>query len=160
MNDVIAGDHQVTLSGHVKRPSQHKLHEGMTLLDLLEVAGGFQDRDFRKTAFLARGDLLRWVRNGEDLERKLVRFDLGALLLRDDAQNHLLEASDEVVIYSAQDFMVAKTVSIDGFVKKPGSYSYSENMVLGDLLVQAGGLLEGAFGRAEISRMDAQSNPT
>ncbi|MFB3906447.1 MAG: SLBB domain-containing protein [Acidobacteriota bacterium] len=157
--EIAGNQNQVKLSGHAKRPGQYQLLEGMRLMDLLDVAGGFQDREFRKQAFLERGDLVRWVRNGEQLERKLIRFNLGALLLGDDAQNLPLEPNDEIILYAARDFLVPKTVTIDGLVKRPGTFDYAENMTLGDLLVKAGGLLEGAYARAEISRMTADGNP-
>ncbi len=157
--EVIGSDDVVKLSGHVKHPGEFTLYKGMKLSDLLDVNAGFQDREFRKLTFLDRGDLVRWVRNGEQLERKLIRFNLGALLLGDDSQDQVLEPNDEIVVYAAKDFLIPKTVSIDGFVKKPGVYEYAANMTLGDLLVQAGGLREGAYARAEISRMDADSNP-
>ncbi|RPJ63952.1 MAG: hypothetical protein EHM23_01210, partial [Acidobacteria bacterium] len=103
--EMAGNQNQVTLSGHAKRPGRYQLLEGMKLMDLLDVAGGFQDREFRKQAFLERGDLVRWVRNGEQLERKLIRFNLGALLLGDDAQNLPLEANDQIILYAALDFL-------------------------------------------------------
>ncbi|MDA2936974.1 SLBB domain-containing protein [Acidobacteria bacterium AH-259-A15] len=160
VEELVASEHYVTLSGHVKRPGKYRLYEAMALLDLLDVYGGFQDREFRKETFLERADLIRWVRRGHELERKLIRLDLGALLLGDDSENLPLQANDEIVIYAAKDFMVQRTVSIDGFVKKPGVYEYAENMTLGDLLVQAGGFLDGAYARAEISRLDLDANPS
>ncbi|MGH9339058.1 MAG: SLBB domain-containing protein [Acidobacteriota bacterium] len=160
VSEVVAADHTVTLSGHVKQPGSHSLHENMTLFDVLEIKGGFQDREFRKQTFLERADLIRQVRNGNQIDRELVRFNLGALLLGDDSQNLKLEANDQIVIYSTDDFANPKTVSIDGFVKKPGSYPYAVNMTLGDLIVQAGGFREGAYARAEISRLDASANPS
>ncbi|RPI20080.1 MAG: hypothetical protein EHM61_27765, partial [Acidobacteria bacterium] len=157
--EIAGNQNQVALSGHVKHPGQYQLLDGMKLMDLLDVAGGFQDREFRKQAFLERADLIRWVRNGEQLERKLIRFNLGALLLGEDVQNLPLEPNDEIVVYAARDFLVPKAVHVDGLVKNPGAYEYAANMTLGDLLVKAGGLLEGAFARAEISRMTAEGNP-
>ncbi len=158
-DEVIGSRTPVKLTGHVKRPGDFPSMDGQKLLDVLDVAGGFQDRDFRKQTFLERADVIRWVRKGEQLERQIIRFNLGSLLLGDDSQNHLLEPGDEIVVYSAQEFLSPRKVLIDGFVKKPGSYEYAANMTLADLLVQAGGLLEGAYAHAEISRIDAQSNP-
>jgi len=158
-DQVIGSRTPVKLTGHVKRPGDFPYMDGQKLLDVLDVAGGFQDRDFRKQTFLERADVIRWVRKGEQLERNIIRFNLGSLLLGDDSQNHVLEPGDEIVVYSAQEFLSPRKVTIDGFVKKPGSYEYAANMTLADLLVQAGGLLEGAYAQAEISRIDAQTNP-
>lgn len=160
MEEVASVEHYVELSGHVKRPGRYRLWEGMSVLDLLDVAGGFQDRGFRKETFLERADIIRRVRDGQEMTRRLIRFNLGRLLLGDDSQNHRLEAGDEIVVYAAEDFTTPQTVAVDGFVKKPGVYAYAANMTLGDLLVQAGGLLEGAYARAEIFRLDtASANP-
>ncbi len=159
--DEISGvEHKVTLSGHVKRPGEHRLYQGMTIYDLLDVAGGFQDRQFRQSTFLERGDLIRWVRRGSDLERTLIAFDLGALLLGDDSEDQPLQADDEVVVYAAKDLALRRMVAINGFVKKPGVYEFISSMTLADLLLQAGGLLERAYARAEISRLDMLGNPS
>ena len=160
VDEISAVQHKVTLSGHVKRPGEHPLFQGMTIHDLLDVAGGVQDRQFRQSTFLERGDLKRWVRRGSELERTLIAFNLGALLLGDDSEDQPLQADDEVVVYAAKDLALRRMVAIDGFVKKPGVYEFISNMTLADLLLQAGGLLEGAYARAEISRLDMQGNPS
>ncbi len=159
-DEISAVEHKVTLSGHVKRPGDHRLFQGMTIYDLLDVAGGFQDRQFRQAAFLEKGDLIRWVRRGSELERTLIAFNLGALLLGDDSEDQPLQADDEVIVYAAKDLALRRMVAIDGFVKKPGVYEFISSMTLADLLLQAGGLLEGAYARAEISRLDVQGNPS
>ena len=149
----------VDLVGHVKRPGEYPLHIDMTLIDLLGLAGGFQDSSYLKKTYQERADIRRLVRDGKELARKLIRFNLGQLLRGNDSDNHILEAGDEIVIYSAEAFTAPKTVSIDGFVRRPGKYSYSTNMTLGDLLVQAGGLTEGAYAQVEVFRIKLSSNP-
>ncbi len=121
VEEVVASKHEVTLSGHVKQEGKHPLYEEMTLSDLLDVTGGFQDREFRKQTFLERGDLVRWERKDDELQRKIIRFNLGALLLGDDSQDQLLQVNDEIIIYAVRYFMIDKVVSIDGFVKRPGA---------------------------------------
>ena len=160
VDEISAVKHKVTLTGHVKRPGEHSLFQGMTIYDLLDIAGGFQDRQFRQSTFLERADLIRWVRRGSELERTLIAFNLGALLLGDDSEDQPLQADDEIVVYAAKDLALRRMVAIDGFVKKPGVYEFLSSMTLADLLLQAGGLLEGAYARAEISRLDMQGNPS
>ena len=160
VDQIAAVEHKVTLSGHVKRPGEHRLFQGMTIYDLLDVAGGFQDRQFRQSTFLEKGELVRWVRRGSELERTLIAFNLGALLLGDDSEDQPLQADDEVIVYAAKDLALRRRVAIDGFVKKPGVYEFISGMTLADLLLKAGGLLEGAYARGEISRLDMQGNPS
>ena len=124
------------------------------------MAGGFQDRQFRQSTFLEKGELVRWVRRGSELERTLIVFNLGALLLGDDSEDQPLQADDEVIVYAAKDLALRRMVAIDGFVKKPGVYEFISGMTLADLLLQVGGLLEGAYARGEISRLDMQGNPS
>ena len=50
------------------------------LLDLLRNAGGFEDPDRRRDAYLPRGEIWRIVGRGDRVERELLRFDLGAAL--------------------------------------------------------------------------------
>ena len=48
-----------------------------------------------------------------------------------------------------------KVVSIDGVIKKPGSYTLSSNTNLKDLILEAGGVTENVYRyRAEIARID------
>jgi len=127
-------------SGFVKEPGPHRLLQGMRLLDLLRTAGGFEDPDRRRDAYLPRGEVWRIVGRGDRVERELLRFDLGAALSGDEAQNLPLQSGDEVVVYAARDFVENRTVEIDGAVNRPGVYELASNMTLGDLLVKGGGL--------------------
>jgi protein involved in polysaccharide export with SLBB domain len=80
---------------------------------------------------------------------KLVSFDLGALLEHPDAGDLPLEEGDVVRIYATADLAGVREVTIDGLVNKPGTYQYSDDLTLEDLVVLAGGL------RPEVSRPEA-----
>jgi polysaccharide biosynthesis/export protein len=137
---VLGAARTVTLSGHAKVPGNHPLLQGMRVLDLLRTAGGFEDPDFRREAYLPRADVWRRRGLGDRVERELMRVDLAAALRGDQTQNLLLESGDEVVVYAARNFAEARTVEVAGAVNKPGTFELASNMTLGDLLIQAGGL--------------------
>lgn len=137
---ILGAERFVTLSGHVKTPGRHPLQDGMRVADLLRGPGGFEDPDHRRLAYLPRGEVWRQVGRGDRIDRELLRFDLGALLGGDAAQNLVLQSGDEVVLYAARDFTEAQTVEIGGEVNRPGTHALAANMTLADLLVRAGGL--------------------
>ena len=155
-NEILGTDRTVTLSGFVRSPGTHSLLQGMRLLDLLRNAGGFEDPDRRRDAYLPRGEIWRIVGRGDRVERELLRFDLGAALGGDPAQNLPLQSGDEVIVYAARDFVETRTVEIDGAVNKPGVYELASNMTMGDLLVKGGGLKDLADPKmADLFRMGA-----
>jgi protein involved in polysaccharide export with SLBB domain len=140
--DILGTDRFVTLSGHFKTQGRHNLLQGMRLVDLLRGTGGYDDPDFRRQAYLPRGEVWRTVERDNRLVRELHRFDLGALLMGDAALNIELQSGDEVVLYAARDFAEAQTVELTGAVNKPGSYELAANMTIGDLIIRGGGLKE------------------
>lgn len=139
--ELLGSARHVTLSGYARQPGEHPLLQGMTLRDLLKsTAGGFEDPDFRRDAYLPRGEVWRRKGLGDQIDRELIRFDLGAVLNGDEASNIPLQSGDEVVLFAAEAFREPRTVEVAGAVNKPGSYPLASNMTLGDLLIQAGGL--------------------
>ena len=60
---------------------------------------------------------------------------------------------DSVVVFSVDSLMVSDSIRIAGFVRNPGRYTYARGMTAEDLILVAGGLVEGALTtEAEISR--------
>jgi polysaccharide export outer membrane protein len=131
-------DKSVTVSGHVKEPGKATLAQGMTLHDLLFMRGGFQDPDFAKATFMELGHLSRKIPGA--VGTRMIAFDLSALLAGSPEADMTLEDGDEVRIYAHDDLTMPRQVRIDGLVRNPGSFAYSEGLSLEDLLVVAGGL--------------------
>ncbi|TSA39821.1 hypothetical protein D4R30_00515 [archaeon] len=153
-DQILGGDRFVTLSGYAKSPGSLRYYQGMHVLDVLYTAGGYQDPDFRRLAFLPRGDLLRPVNRDGKLEKELMRFNLGALLAGDAKENIELQSGDEVVLYAAKDFEEKRYAYLDGAVNRPGKYELALNTTLEDLIIRGGGLKEMAdSSEVEVSRM-------
>ena len=64
-----------------------------------------------------------------------------------------MQKNDILYIPSITDLKEEETVAIYGEVANPGTFLFSKNMTIEDLLVQAGGLLEeAATTRVEVTR--------
>lgn len=150
-------DPHVTMEGHVKYPGRFVLARDMTLYDLIFARGGFQDEGFRKSTFMDTGHVFRRVPG--EVGKKIISFNLGALLNNDPAANLPLQEEDVIRIYSAEEMGKRLEVRIEGLVNKPGNFPMSEELTLEDLLVMAGGLQPGTDSvQAVIARADVEGN--
>ncbi len=147
----------VSIEGQVLNPGEYTLFDGMTLYDLLFVGGGLLDPEFRSDVFLPRADLYR---RKDDGTPELIAFDLEQVLAGDDRSGMLLEPFDQVRIYPAEVEVIREQfVEISGAVKEPGRYPLGENMTVQDVILQAGGVVEGAYTESvEVTRMDVSGD--
>ena len=136
-------DKSVKLEGHVKEPGEYILAENMTLYDLIFARGGFQDMEFMKRAFLGLAHIFRKITG--DIEEKVLTFNLENLLAGQASENVGLEAGDRIVIYSFEEMKTKPFVTIEGLIKKPGTYTLAEGLTLEDLILVAGGLRPDAY---------------
>ena len=154
----------VSIDGHVKNPGSYNLQENMTLFDLIFKSGGFIDPVFKNKAYLRRAELIRQSIDG--VEKQIIPFDLGLVLDKKDSASMLLKNNDFVRIYSLTEIEgSARSVSIEGHVKRPGDYElFESNMTVYDLIFKAGGLDDSIFKgttfmrRADLIRYDKNSS--
>lgn len=138
-------ENRIKIEGAVFRPDTYSFYEGMRILDLIKQADGLKE-----DAYATRATI---VRLKADLTTEAVPVNLVSALEGNVEANILLKKEDVVTVYSILDFVEEYKVTIDGEIKKPGIYSFYENLSLNDLLVQAGGLTGSASKRVEIARM-------
>lgn len=138
-------ENRIKIEGAVFRPDTYSFYEGMRILDLIKQADGLKE-----DAYATRATI---VRLKEDMTTEAVSVNLVRALEGNTEANILLKKEDVVTVYSILDFVEEYKVTIDGEIKKPGIYSFYENLSLNDLLVQAGGLTGSASKRVEIARM-------
>jgi len=129
----------VNLAGNVARPGRYEWKEGMRLLDLFP--NGYAD--LKPQPFEEYGYITRLVPPA--MHEKNISFSLKKLLEGDASQNVLLSKMDKIKILSLKEESSGKSVSITGFVRKPGAYSYREGLTLKDLIYQAGNVVERAY---------------
>jgi protein involved in polysaccharide export with SLBB domain len=138
---------RITVDGHVWTKGQQAFVAGMKLSDALRAAGGTQP-----DAYLGQVSITRLQPDSTRIQlRAVLRDTTGAVV------NDLALADDDVItVYSLTNFRPRRFVAIGGSVKVSGRYPYNEGMTLRDLVLAAGGLVEGAWIReAEIARIPA-----
>ena len=129
----------VEIRGFVKRPGIYPIVDGITTLrELLFRAGGPQDKLHLNKIYNNRADLIRFE---DDLYTKeILKFKMADVLDTTKNINPILKIGDEIVIYSIDIFENNKTVTIRGDVVNPGNYELKTNMVINDLILEAGGV--------------------
>ena len=138
-------ENRVEVRGAVYRAGLYQLDGTVnTVKQLIKKAEGL-----RGDAFLNRVII---DREHEDLSHEIIAIDLGGLLNGTIADSPL-QKNDILYIPSITDLKEEETVAIYGEVANPGTFLFSKNMTIEDLLVQAGGLLEeAATTRVEVTR--------
>lgn len=134
------------LTGAARNPGIFEWRPGMTLADVIESADGLLE-----TAYLPRAHIYRLnPRNGT---RIMVQVPIDGDSLRSPATT-LLQDADSIVVFDRSQLANERFVSIDGFVKEPGTFTMADGMSLKDLVLAAGGFTHGAYTlEAEVSRM-------
>nr|WP_068893233.1 SLBB domain-containing protein [Pedobacter panaciterrae] len=145
-------ENRVEISGAVFRPGQFELDDNLTLKQLIAKADGLKE-----DAFLNRGYISRL---NADNSLSLLSFDVAKVLAGTEADIKL-QREDKVTISSIFDLREEYKVTIQGEVRKPGTFEFGDNMNLESLIQMAGGFKEGATpNRIEISRRIKNSDAT
>lgn len=136
---------KVEVKGAVFRPGMYELGGDIaTLRQLIRAAGGLKENAFSGRAVL--------VREREDLTFESVSVDLAGIFAG-TADDVVLRKNDILTISSIQDLYDPGTLTINGFVRHPGVFPYSANTTVEDLILLAGGLLDGAStARVDVAR--------
>ncbi|MDB4900035.1 MAG: polysaccharide export protein [Gemmatimonadetes bacterium] len=151
----------VAITGAVRRPGRVPYREGMTLRDLVLLAGGLEQRAYVGEAEIAR---LPASRDGGRLAvSERVMIDSSYLFAEESspsvrqsgmpasapsrvATEVPLEPFDNVLILAQPDWERPRRVTLTGEVRYPGTYTLTKKGDrLGDVLERAGGLTQGAY---------------
>ncbi|MEP6729988.1 MAG: SLBB domain-containing protein [bacterium] len=148
----------VDITGAVRRPGRIPYAEGMTLRDLVLLAGGLDDR-----AFLGAAEITSLPRNrdgGRLAESRRVALDSSYLVVSTQGRSIVqsgaprsapaptveLEPFDNVAILVQPDWERPRAVNVVGEVKSPGIYALTNKQDrLSDVLKRAGGLTQSAY---------------
>jgi protein involved in polysaccharide export with SLBB domain len=130
----------VSISGHVLNPGEFPFRKNMDVSDLIFFGGGFKNKDHLSNTYFKRADLTRLDSN--QIDKKIITFPLDSVLVGKSIANMKLSRGDAIRIYSIDEIegLSSKTVSIEGYVKRPGEYSLFEQFKLSNLLFMAGGM--------------------
>jgi polysaccharide biosynthesis/export protein len=131
------GDH-VAIAGSVKNPAIYEMKGDMTALDLIKMAGGFNE-----LVFNARLQVSRIVDNARTI---VFESDVP------HAGEIKLQGGDIVNTYTV--LSGKEIVKIAGAVANAGAYGFSEGMTIKDLISLSGGLIYSAYDEtAELTRV-------
>jgi protein involved in polysaccharide export with SLBB domain len=150
----------VAIGGAVRKSGRFPYREGMTMRDLVLLAGGLQEKAHLQAAEVAR---LPDDRAGGKLATTIrVPLDSSYLFERGPDGRYLgppglpapagtspevpLRPYDNVLILEQPDWSLQRTVVLSGEVRFPGTYALrSKGERLGDLIQRAGGLTDQAY---------------
>lgn len=136
---------KVDIKGSVYRPGSYALGNNIkTLRQLIATAEGLTDDAYLDRALI--------YREKPDRSMEVVSFNLGDLMDGTLADIQL-KKNDIITIMNVNQLKELGEVTIMGQVAQPGSFPYAEGLTIEDIILEAGGLLEGAStSRVEVSR--------
>jgi protein involved in polysaccharide export with SLBB domain len=132
----------VAVYGSVRSPGTFEYAPGMTLADLVNLAGGFTfDADNERI------DIARVKIEGSDAQRvTLLTATLPDLEYQVEDDSPVLQPFDHIYVRALPEFEFQQIVSVEGEVKYPGNYSLLQDKErIHDIIVRAGGLTGQAF---------------
>jgi protein involved in polysaccharide export with SLBB domain len=132
---------RVELAGEIKIPGLFEVLPGESLQDVLNFAGGFSDQ-----AYTARIK----VSQISDQQRKLTD------VTENDYKSHTPLRGDKYTVERILE-RYENRLSITGAVFRPGQYELQKGITLSQLIANAAGLKEDAFGRGSITRLNADN---
>lgn len=119
-------DNLVTVAGSVFRPGEYEFKDGMTVNDLVLLAGGL-----RPNTYFEKVDLFRRDRSGK---LKFQSFNLSEVMDESARPDIMLQADDSLKVYNDEELKNLETVSIEGFLSEPRTVLWRENLTLYDLI--------------------------
>ncbi len=141
----------VTIKGEVVKPTKVFYEDGMTLKNILSIAGGFNKR-----AYLKRLEIVRYhIDKNQNRQRDILQLDLEGKNL-DEIK---LKPYDEITVFKIPNWNDRKSITLKGEVKFPGTYAISNGEKLGSVLRRAGGFTKDAFiGGSVFTRESVKKN--
>ncbi len=135
----------VSVQGNVRFPGSYPLHRDLDVADLIQIAGGLTESAETRTAEVTRYDAEPAV--GREIGRANV--DLTDLQ-GPQGRGMQLQPYDQLVVRQMPNWTEYESVTIEGEVNSPGTYSITKNDTLSSLIQRAGGLSPQADPRAAI----------
>ena len=144
----MADERTVTIEGAIRSSGSYNFRTDMTLEDLILQADGFSDAASEARIEISRriiGDASPETRG--NILADIYTFDVTRNLeLREEDKLFTLQPFDRVFVHRRPDYQVQRTVTIEGEVMYPGTYTIrGRNERISDIIQRAGGLTADAF---------------
>ncbi|MBR3074767.1 MAG: SLBB domain-containing protein, partial [Bacteroidales bacterium] len=135
-SEVAVFTNRVEVKGAVYRPGKFELGGDIaTVGQLVAHAGGVLE-----DAFLGRAQI---VREKSDRSMELVAVPLKGIL-EGTVPDVLLNRGDILIISNVNEIDLKGDIVVTGYVANPGKYQYADHTTVEDIILMAGGLVEGA----------------
>lgn len=134
----------VSIDGPVKFPGQYPLSKDMTIIDLVQLAGGFAESAYTLEAELTRQDLS----DPQQADVHHMLIDLQQEFL--GTVQFTLKPHDQVSIKATPEFRDVAKVEVLGEIKFPGQYTIRRGETLSQLIKRVGGFSEFAHVKATV----------
>ncbi|OUS31484.1 hypothetical protein A9Q99_02640 [Gammaproteobacteria bacterium 45_16_T64] len=138
----------VNVSGYVRSPGTYPLSAGMTVGDLIGLAGGFKEQAFGLGAEITRLDT-------DDKQYQVFQRLTLDLTAQQNGMSTILGSRDQLYIKRIPNWNEKETVSIKGEVNFPGVYPIYKGDTVSDLVSRAGGLTDYAEPYAAVFLRDS-----
>lgn len=126
----VMAQHFVNVSGEVNAAGKYKIAEVANAYDAIMKAGGFSMDASRENIEVVR-------KIGNKFQTKFVNAE--------EARTLELHGDDSIVVHSKWAESPKGFVEVSGEVNNPGSFVYSENLTVAELVKKAGGLKKEAY---------------
>lgn len=144
----INDERTVQIDGAVRRTGEYNYRSSMTLEDLILKADGFTDAASEGRIEISRRIIGEAVPEQRGLQlADIYTFDVSRnLQLREEDESFRLQPFDLVYVHRRPNYQTQRTVTIEGEVMYPGTYTIkNRNERISDLIERAGGLTNEAY---------------
>jgi len=124
----------VTVYGEVNKPDVYYYSDNLKLKDVIEMAGGFTYKAYKKYI-----ELIRYKIKNSQRVRIIKKLDF------DSDKNMSIKPYDEIFVKKIPNWNDRKVVEIKGEVKYPGVYTIKTGERLADVIKRAGGFTDNAY---------------
>ena len=129
-------NNKVIVKGEVAYPNVYELRKGDRLFDVINRAGGITPNSYLERAYVYKGagDSTTLRSDKIDVNLTDLNKNLGSVY------NIPIDANDVIEVFNRNQFADKQYISIEGEVRKPGTYQKYGGMTLKDLLYFSNGL--------------------
>ena len=141
-------ENMVEVSGNVRRPGKYEWKPGLTVGTLIPDEKFFLPETFLDYALITR--LM-----GPERRKEILPVNLRKIVVERDAASDVpLQPMDTLTVYNKSAFREKMTATVNGEVRKPGTYEILPGTLVSDLLKLGGDLTRDAsLEEAELSRL-------
>lgn len=137
VNPINSGlSNKVIVKGEVAYPNVYEVRKGDRLFDVINRAGGVTPNSFLERAYVFKG-----AGDSTNLRSDKIEVSLSDMNKNMDSKYNIpIDPNDIIEVFNKNQFSDRQFISIEGEVRKPGSYQKYGGMTLKDLLYFANGL--------------------